>query len=42
VRMRFVVDPKLIGGVTARLRSKVYDGSVRGQLEKLQRRLAVI
>ena len=42
VRMRFVVDPHLIGGVTARLRSKVYDGSVRGQLEKLQRRLAVI
>jgi len=39
VRMRFVVDPQLIGGVTARLGSKVYDGSVRGQLEKLQRRL---
>jgi F-type H+-transporting ATPase subunit delta len=41
VRMRFVVDPNLIGGVTARVRSKVYDGSVRGQLEKLQRRLNV-
>lgn len=42
VRMRFVVDPNLIGGATARLGSKVYDGSVRGQLEKLQRRLNVV
>jgi F-type H+-transporting ATPase subunit delta len=41
VRMRFVVDPELIGGATARLGSKVYDGSVRGQLAKLQRRLNV-
>jgi len=41
VRMRFVVDPELIGGVTARLGSKVYDGSVRGSLAKLQRRLDV-
>ena len=32
VRMRFAVDPELIGGVTARLGSRVYDGSVRGQL----------
>jgi F-type H+-transporting ATPase subunit delta len=40
VRMRFVVDPDLIGGVTARLGSKVYDGSVRGQLARMQRRLA--
>src|SRR5665213_292845 len=41
VRMRFVVDPDLIGGVTVRLGSKVYDGSMRGQLAVLQRRLAV-
>jgi F-type H+-transporting ATPase subunit delta len=41
VRMKFVVDPDLIGGVTARLGSKVYDGSVRGRLEKLRQRLAV-
>lgn len=41
VRMQFTVDPELIGGVTARLGSKVYDGSVRGQLAKLRQRLAV-
>jgi F-type H+-transporting ATPase subunit delta len=40
VRMKFVVDPDLIGGVTARLGSKVYDGSVRGQLADMRRRLA--
>lgn len=41
VRMRFTVEPDLIGGVTARLGSKVYDGSVRGQLTNLRRRLVV-
>ena len=41
VRMRFAVDPDLIGGVTARLASKVYDGSVRGRLETMRQRLAV-
>jgi len=41
VRSRFVVDPELIGGVTAKLGSKVYDGSVRGQLAILRQRLAV-
>jgi len=41
VRMRFSVDPSLIGGVTARVGSKVYDGSVRGQLAVLRQRLLV-
>jgi F-type H+-transporting ATPase subunit delta len=39
VRMRFTVDPELIGGVTAKLGSRVYDGSVRGQLVAMRRRL---
>ena len=39
VRMRFAVDPDLIGGVTARIGSKVYDGSVRGQLASMRARL---
>jgi F-type H+-transporting ATPase subunit delta len=42
VRMRFTVDPGLIGGVTARIASRVYDGSVRGQLAEMRKRLAVI
>jgi F-type H+-transporting ATPase subunit delta len=41
VRMRFAVDMNLIGGVTARIASKVYDGSVRGQLADIRKRLAV-
>jgi len=40
IRMRFAVDPSLIGGVVARIGSTVYDGSVRGQLQTLGRRLS--
>jgi F-type H+-transporting ATPase subunit delta len=40
IRMRYAVDPSLIGGVVARIGSTVYDGSVRGQLDSLGRRLA--
>ena len=40
LRMRFAVDPALIGGVVARIGSTVYDGSVRGQLQTLGRRLS--
>jgi F-type H+-transporting ATPase subunit delta len=38
-RVRFAIDPALIAGVVARVGSTVYDGSVRGQLEKLRMRL---
>jgi F-type H+-transporting ATPase subunit delta len=41
VKLRFQVDPDLIGGVTAQIGSKVYDGSVRGQLAEMRKRLAV-
>ena len=40
IRMRFAVDESLIGGVVARIGSTVYDGSVRGQLQTLERRLS--
>ena len=40
IRMRFSVDEGLIGGVVARIGSTVYDGSVRGQLASLGRRLS--
>jgi F-type H+-transporting ATPase subunit delta len=39
IRARFGVDPALVGGVVARIGSTVYDGSVRGQLDALGRRL---
>jgi F-type H+-transporting ATPase subunit delta len=40
IRMRFAVDTSLIGGAVARIGSTVYDGSVRGQLATLERRLS--
>jgi F-type H+-transporting ATPase subunit delta len=40
IRIAFDVDPALIGGVVARIGSTVYDGSLRGQLLTLGRRLA--
>ena len=40
VRARFAVEPELIGGIVARIGSTVYDGSVRGQLDAMARRLA--
>jgi F-type H+-transporting ATPase subunit delta len=41
VRIRFAVDPDLIGGVTARIGSTVYDGSVRGRLAGMRTRLTL-
>jgi F-type H+-transporting ATPase subunit delta len=41
IRMRFQLDPALIGGVIARMGATVYDGSVRGRLDSLSRKLAV-
>jgi F-type H+-transporting ATPase subunit delta len=42
VRMRVEIDPALIGGVAVRIGSKVYDGSVRGQLAGLREHLSLI
>ena len=39
MRLRFNVDSGLLGGLMARIGSTVYDGSVRGQLQKLRRQL---
>jgi F-type H+-transporting ATPase subunit delta len=39
IRARYAVDGALIGGVVARIGSTVYNGSVRGQLDSLERRL---
>ena len=40
IRMKIEVDPGLIGGVAVKSGSKVYDGSVRGQLAGLRERLS--
>ncbi len=39
-RARFFVREDLIGGVTARIGSTVYDGSIRGHLDALKHKLA--
>jgi F-type H+-transporting ATPase subunit delta len=40
MRTRFSVDNSLLGGLVARIGSTVYDGSVRGQLEALGKRMS--
>jgi F-type H+-transporting ATPase subunit delta len=40
MRLKFNVDPELLGGVVARIGSTVYDGSLRGELRQLGRKLA--
>ena len=39
VEADFQVDSRLLGGVTAQIESTVYDGSLRGHLERIRERL---
>ncbi|HEX8720902.1 MAG TPA: ATP synthase F1 subunit delta [Pyrinomonadaceae bacterium] len=39
VRLQFEVDEELIGGVVTRIGSTLYDGSVRGQLQRIKQRM---
>jgi F-type H+-transporting ATPase subunit delta len=39
IRSEYAVDPDLIGGITARVGSRMFDGSVRGQLAMMRRKL---
>jgi F-type H+-transporting ATPase subunit delta len=39
-KLDYAIEPALIGGVVARIGAKIYDGSVKGQLEKLRLKLA--
>jgi len=40
VRAHYAIDGKLLGGAIVRLGSTIYDGSVRGQLQKMKERLS--
>jgi F-type H+-transporting ATPase subunit delta len=40
IRARYAEDPALLGGAVVRIGSTIYDGSVRGQLEKLKQQIA--
>ena len=39
VRLQFTVDADIIGGVVARIGSKIYDGSIKDQLAQMKQRL---
>ena len=40
VRARYKTDAKVLGGAVVKVGSTIYDGSIRGQLEKLKQELA--
>jgi F-type H+-transporting ATPase subunit delta len=40
LRVRYALDPKLMGGVVVKVGSTIYDGSVRGQLQRMKEQLA--
>jgi F-type H+-transporting ATPase subunit delta len=39
-KLKFSIEPELIAGAVARIGSTVYDGSVRGQLDRLRLKIA--
>ena len=39
-KLKFTTDPDLLAGAVARIGSLVYDGSVRGQLDRMRTKLA--
>src|SRR5690242_12662128 len=42
LRVRYALDPKLMGGVVVKVGSTIYDGSVRGQLQRMKGQLTTI
>ena len=40
VRARYSLDPALLGGAVIRVGSTIYDGSVRGQLERIRQTIS--
>lgn len=40
VRAKYETNPELLGGAIVRVGSTIYDGSIRGQLQKLKEQLA--
>ncbi len=40
VRARYATDPGLLGGAVVKVGSTIYDGSIRGQLERLKKELS--
>ncbi|HEX8813510.1 MAG TPA: ATP synthase F1 subunit delta, partial [Terracidiphilus sp.] len=42
VRARYASNPGLLGGIVVRVGSTIYDGSIRGQLDKLKQDLSTV
>lgn len=42
LRVRYSIDPKVIGGALVKVGSTIYDGSVRGQLQRIKEQLTTI
>jgi len=40
IRARYITDSKVLGGAVVKVGSTIYDGSIRGQLEKLKEALS--
>ena len=40
VRAHYAIDPRILGGAIVRLGSTIYDGSVKGQLQRMKEQLA--
>jgi F-type H+-transporting ATPase subunit delta len=40
VRARYGLDDSILGGAVVRIGSTIYDGSVRGQLERLKQAIS--
>ena len=38
-KVRFVIDPEILGGVVIRIGDKVYDGSLKSRLETIRQSL---
>lgn len=41
IRASYVAKPELLGGIVVRVGDTIYDGSVRGQLEKMRQELSM-
>ena len=42
LRVRYSIDPKVMGGAMVKVGSTVYDGSIRGQLQRIKEQLTTI
>ena len=42
LRVRYSIDPKVMGGAMVKVGSTIYDGSVRGQLQRIKEQLTAI